>query len=78
LNEFRALRKKESESFLEFTHRFNKLYNKIPAEFKPSELVAKVTFAGTFEPDFAILLREIRSVTLTRMQYDAIEIESNT
>jgi hypothetical protein len=36
-----------------------------------------VTFAGAFEPDFDLLLREGRSTTLTGMQYDAIEIESN-
>jgi hypothetical protein len=36
-----------------------------------------VTFAGDFEPNFALLLRETRSSDLTRMQDDAIEIESN-
>jgi hypothetical protein len=36
-----------------------------------------VTFVGDFEPDFALLLRERRPATLTGMQYDAIEIESN-
>jgi hypothetical protein len=77
LTEFGALRKKNSESVLEFIQRFNKLYHKIPAEVKPSQPAAKVTFAGAFEPDFALLLRERRSVDLTRMQDDAIEIESN-
>jgi hypothetical protein len=77
LTKFGALRKKNSESVLEFTQRFNKLYHKIPAEVKPSQPAAKVTFAGAFEPDFSLLLRERRSVDLTRMQDDAIEIESN-
>jgi hypothetical protein len=77
LTEFGALRKNNSESVLEFTQRFNKLYHKIPAEVKPSQPAAKVTFAGAFEPDFALLLRERRSATLTGMQDDAIEIESN-
>ena len=36
-----------------------------------------MTFAGAFEPDFALLLRERISVTLMGMQYDAIEIELN-
>jgi hypothetical protein len=44
LTEFGALRKKNSESVLEFTQRFNKLYNKIPVEVKPSQPAAKVTF----------------------------------
>jgi hypothetical protein len=77
LTEFGALRKKNSESVLEFTQRFNKLYNKIPAEVKPSQPTVKVTFAGAFDPDFTLLLRERRSVDLTKMQDDALEIESN-
>jgi hypothetical protein len=76
-DEFGALRKNNSKSVLEFTQRFNKLYQKIPAEVKPSQPAKKVTFAGAFEPDFALLLREIRSDTLTCMQDYAIEIESN-
>jgi hypothetical protein len=62
---------------MEFIQRFNKLYNKIPVEVKPSQPVAKVTFAGAFEPDFTLLLRERRGDTLTRMQDDAVEIKSN-
>jgi hypothetical protein len=77
LTEFRALRKKTSESVLEFIQRFNKLYHKIPAEVKPSQPAAKVTFAGAFDSDFSLLLRERRSTTLSGMQDDAIEIESN-
>ena len=62
---------------MEFIQRFNKLYNKIPAEVKPSQPAAKVTFAGDFKPDFSLLLRERRGATLTQMQDDAVEIEYN-
>jgi hypothetical protein len=62
---------------LEFTQRFNKLYNKIPAEVKPSQPSAKETYAGAFDLDFALLLRERRSIDLPKMQDDAVEIESN-
>ena len=62
---------------MELILRFNKLYNKIPAEVKPSQPAAKVTFARAFELDFALLLRERRGATLNRMQDDAVEIESN-
>jgi hypothetical protein len=71
------LRKKTSESVLEFIQIFNNLYPKILTEVKPSQPIAKVTFVGAFESDFALLLRERRSTTLAGMQYDAIEIESN-
>jgi hypothetical protein len=77
LTEFGSLRKKNSETVMEFIQRFNKLYNKIPAEVKPSQPTAKVTFAGAFESDFALLLQEIRGATLNRMQDDVVEIESN-
>jgi hypothetical protein len=77
LTEFGSLKKKNSETVMEFILRFNKLYNKIPAAVKPSEPSAKVTFAGAFEPDFSLLLRERRGATLNRMQDDVVEIESN-
>jgi hypothetical protein len=35
---------------------------------------AKVTFAGAFDSDFALLLRERRDTTLAGMQDDAIEM----
>jgi hypothetical protein len=72
LTEFGSLIKKNLETVLEFTQRFNKLYNKIPAKVKPSQPATKVTFVGDFEPEFALLLRERRYVDLTRMQDDAI------
>jgi hypothetical protein len=56
LTEFGSLRKKNSETVIEFIQRFNKLYTKIPAEVKSSQPAAKVTFAGAFKPDFALLL----------------------
>jgi hypothetical protein len=77
LTEFGSLRKRNSEIVMEFIQRFNKLYKKIPAEFKSSQPVAKVTSAGAFEPDFALLLRKRRGATLNRMQDDIVEIESN-
>jgi hypothetical protein len=77
LTKFGALRKKNFESVLEFTQRFNKLYNKILVEVKPSQSTTKVTFFGAFDPNFSLLLRERRSTDLTKMQDDALEIESN-
>jgi hypothetical protein len=62
---------------MEFIQIFNKLYNKISIKVKSSQPAAKVTFAGAFEPDFALLLRERRGDELTRMQDDVMEIKSN-
>jgi hypothetical protein len=59
------------------TKRFNKVYNNIPRDIKPSQLAAKVTYDGAFDVDFVMVLREKRSPTLLVMQEDAIEIEGN-
>jgi hypothetical protein len=53
------------------------LYNKILVEVKPFQLATNVTFVGAFDPDFALLLRERRSIDLMKMQDDALEIELN-
>jgi hypothetical protein len=62
---------------VEFNNRFNKLYNKIPHDIKPSQETTKVTYAGAFEADFSMMLRERRYTTLIIMQDDAIYIEGN-
>jgi uncharacterized small protein (DUF1192 family) len=77
MTEFGALKKMEGESVSDFSKRFNKMYNKIPAEIKPSEASAQISYAGAFDPDFCLLLRERRATSLAQMQDAAIEVESN-
>jgi hypothetical protein len=77
LTKFGSLKKKATESVVEFNKRFNKLYNKILVDIKPSQAATKVTYVGAFEVDFSIMLRERRSPTLLIMQDDAIDIEGN-
>jgi ribonuclease HI len=77
MTEFGSLKRKEGESVSDFSKRFNKMYNKIPAEIKPSEASAKITYSSAFDPDFCLLLRERRAATLAHMQDAAVEVESN-
>jgi hypothetical protein len=77
ITKFGALKRKQGESIYDFTKSFNKMYNKILDEIKPSETSAKITFAKSFNDEFYLLLREIRSDTLSLMQEVVIEIESN-
>jgi uncharacterized small protein (DUF1192 family) len=77
MTEFGSLKKMEGESVSDFSKRFNKMYNKIPAEIKPSEASAQISYAGTFDPDFCLVLRERRATSLAQMQDAAIEVESN-
>jgi hypothetical protein len=77
MTEFGSLRRKEGESVFDFSKRFNTMYNKIPAEIKPSEASTKITYASAFDPDFCLLLRERRATTLAHMQYVVMEVESH-
>jgi hypothetical protein len=77
MTEFGSLKKQEGESVSDFSKRFNKMYNKIPAEVKLYEASAQIFYAGAFDPDFCLLLRERRATSLAQMQDVAIEVESN-
>jgi hypothetical protein len=77
ITEFGNLRKENGESVSDFTKRFNRMYSKIPAEIKPSDASAKITYANSFDSEFCLLLRERRSPTLSLMQDSSLEVESN-
>jgi hypothetical protein len=77
MTEFGSLKRKEGESIPNFSKRFNKMYNRIPVEIKPSEASAMITYSSAFDPDFCLLLRERRDATLAHMQDAAVEVESN-
>ena len=53
------------------------MFDKIPAEIKPSDASTKITYYFSFDPKFFLILRERRSTTLTLMQDVALEVESN-
>jgi len=77
MTEFGSLKKMEGESVSDFSKRFNKMYNKIPAEIKLSESSAQISYAGAFDPDLCLLLRERRATSLAQMQDVSIEVEPN-
>jgi hypothetical protein len=77
MTKFGSLKKLEGESVSDFSKIFNKMYNKIPAEIKPSEASAQISYASAFDPDFCLLSRERRATSLAQMQDVAIEVESN-
>ena len=77
ITEFGSLKRKKYEVVGDFSKRFNKMYNRILAEIKPSETSAKLNYANSFDHGFYLLLREIKSVSLQNMQDVALEVESN-
>jgi hypothetical protein len=77
ITDFGSLKRKEGESVFDFSKRFNKMYNKIPAEIKPKKSSAKITYASDFDPDFCPPLRERRATSLAHMEDGALKMESN-
>jgi hypothetical protein len=77
IRDFGSLKRKERESVSHFSKRFNKMYNKIPVEVKPTKASAKITYASAFDLDFCLLLRERRATSLAHMKDAALEVESN-
>jgi ribonuclease HI len=77
ITEFGNLKRGDGESVSDFIKRFNKMFGKIPAEIKPSDASAKITFSAAFDAEFCLILRERRSATLALMQDAALEVESN-
>jgi hypothetical protein len=75
--EFGSLKREEGESVSDFSKRFNKMYNKIPTEIKPTETSSKITYANSFDLEFCLLLSERRATSLAHMQDAALEVESN-
>ena len=61
LTEFGTLKKKADEYLADFIKRFNKIYNKMPADIKPSTTSAKLRFVKDFDDDFSLMLRERKS-----------------
>ena len=65
------------ESFHEFSIRFMRVYNSIPADIKPLVGATKLHYADAFESDFSLLLRERKSASILDMFKYALEVESN-
>ena len=77
ITEFSNLKRENGESISNFTKRFNKMFGKIPAEIKPTDTSAKITYENSFDSDSYLVLRETRSSSLSLMHDVSLEVESN-
>ena len=77
LTQYNQLKSGNDEAVKNFSDKFNKIYNSLPAQCKPPEGMAKIHYAKGFDDYFSLLLRERRSTTLVDMMNDAIEVEVN-
>ena len=76
-DEFGNLQREDGELLSEFNSRFNHMYNRMPAEVRPTPTSAMLTYANTFNSQFCLLLRERRCTSLADMQSAAFEVEAN-
>ena len=77
LTEIEELKRNLGEHVSDFIKRFNKLYHKMPPNFKPPVAAAKYRFSKDFEDYFVVMLRERNSRTLEDMKTNVIEVEAN-
>jgi hypothetical protein len=77
LTQYNNIKRSPSETVQEFSTRFMRVYNSIPAEVKPPPGASQLRYVDSFDNDFSLLLRERRSTTLDDMMNDAIEVEVN-
>ena len=75
--QYNNLKKGNFESIHEFSSRFMRVYNSIPADIKPLVGVVKLHYVDAFEIDFVLLLMEIKSTNLPSMFKYALEVEEN-
>ena len=77
LSQYNNLKKGKFESIHEFSSRFMRVYNSIPADIKPLVGAAKLHYVDAFESSFSLLLREGKLAKLPAMFKDALEVEIN-
>ena len=78
LCQYNSLKKGGFEYVHEFSSRFMRVYNSIPADIKPLVGTAKLHYVDdSFDNDFALLLRERKSMSLPVVFKDALELEAN-
>ena len=61
----------------DFSTRFMRTYDAIPADVKPPLGATKLHYVDAFSSEFTLLLRERRAVSLIDIMDDAIEVEVN-
>ena len=74
ITEFSNLKRENGDSISNFTKRFNNMFSKIPAEIKPTNTSARITYANAFDSNFYLLLRERRYASLSLMHDATLEV----
>ena len=77
ISKYNKLNKGGFESIHEFSSQFMRVYNSILIDIKPLVGFAKIYYVDSFDGEFALLLREIKSTSIPVMFQNALEVEAN-
>jgi hypothetical protein len=77
LTQYNNKKKALEETMQEFSACFLKVYNLIPAKFKPPPGITQLRYVDYFDSDFSLLLRERRSMSLDAIMSNVVEFEVN-
>jgi hypothetical protein len=77
LSEYENIRRNQGETVQDYCTRFNNMYNAIPADIKPPQVLVVIKLPDGFDAHMSYQLRERNSTTLEDMQKSAISVEEN-
>jgi hypothetical protein len=76
LFEYENIRRNQGEIVHDYFTHFNNIYNVIPANIKPPQLLALIKFPDGFDDDMSYQLRERNPATLEDMQKCDVSVEA--
>jgi hypothetical protein len=77
LTQYNNMKKVPKEMMKEFSAHFMKVYNSIHGEVHPPPGAAQLQYDDSFDNEFVLFLREIRSTNLDMIMRNAFEVEVN-
>jgi hypothetical protein len=75
--QFNQIKKKENEIVKEFNTRFDRLYNQIPTEFRPTASSVCLLYMNAFEGKFHFILKDKKPTSLAQAKEYSVDIEEN-
>jgi hypothetical protein len=75
--QFNQIKKKENETIKEFISRFDRLYNQIPIDYRPTTSSVRLLYMNSFEGKFRYILKDKNPTSLAEANEFSIDIEEN-
>ena len=75
--QFNQIKKKENETVKEFITRFDRIYNQIPTDFRPTTSSVRLLYVNSFAGQFRFILKDKKTTSLAEVKEFSIDIEEN-